>query len=472
MRRTTGVVSPTEKKYKAHANITNPRKSFTSWMADADLHLKARLEELQKENAALRARIQSGPATQNDEEPLVSGLSLHEYRRYGRQMIVPEFGALDSQLALKNASILVVGAGGLGCPALLYLSASGVGKIGIVDSDEVDVSNLHRQVMHATDTVGTPKVQSAQKYINRLNPNVKVTTYETMLTNTNAFDIVSAYDVVLDCTDNPATRYLINDVAVLCGKPIVSGSGLKTEGQLSVLNYSNVGPCYRCFYPKPPSSNFITSCKDGGVLGPCIGLVGVGMAVEAIKVLTGAYERCGAQFKPFLTMYSAYPYQQMRMFKMRPRQATCAVCGDSPIITRALIESHQIDYIAFCGKVNPNVLASHHRVTPQQYFDLVASSTPHILLDVRPQEQFAITALPHAIHIPWDPTLAKLDNIDKFLPATFDKNTDAIYVICRYGNDSQLATEKLHKLGFKHVKDIKGGLNQWSEDVDATIPIY
>lgn len=153
-------------------------------MADAELHLKARLEELQKENAALRARIQSGPATQNEdeEEPLVSGLSLHEYRRYGRQMIVPEFGALRSQLALKSASVLVVGAGGLGCPALLYLSASGVGKIGVVDSDEVDVSNLHRQIMHTTDTVGTPKVQSAQKYINRLNPNVKVATYETMLT--------------------------------------------------------------------------------------------------------------------------------------------------------------------------------------------------------------------------------------------------------------------------------------------------
>lgn len=434
--------------------------------------LERKIKELELENSSLKTKLLANGNTEVDSshlQPIINGLTLEEYKRYGRQMIVPEFGALDSQKSLKNLSVLVIGAGGLGCPALLYISAAGVGKIGIIDNDDVDASNLHRQVLHTTESVGIPKVESAKRYINKLNPNVEVDTYVTMLSNENAFDIISKYDLILDCTDNPATRYLINDVAVLCGKTIVSGSGLKTEGQLSVLNFESIGPCYRCFYPKPPSPNSVTSCKDGGVLGPCIGLVGVTMAVETLKCLTGAYTK--ESFKPFLSMYSAYPQQQLRVFKMRPKQKTCAVCGEAPVISREMIESNEINYIEFCGKLNPNVLKNEQRVTVNEYLKVYKSGSS-ILLDVRTTEQFLITSLPGSINVPWDPILNKADTVGQYFPSNFDKEIDSIYVICRYGNDSQLATEKLISLGYKNTKDIKGGLNKWSEEIDINFPVY
>ncbi|CAK7915291.1 adenylyltransferase and sulfurtransferase Uba4p [[Candida] anglica] len=433
--------------------------------------LEKRIRDLELENSRLRGECSSNPVENQDiKEDDESHLSLAEYKRYGRQMIVPEFGALEGQKLLKKSSILVIGAGGLGCPALLYISAAGVGTIGILDDDVVDVSNLHRQVLHTTESVGLPKVESARRYITKLNPFVKVETYITRISNENAFDIISKYDLILDCTDNPATRYLINDVSVLCGKTIVSGSGLKSDGQLSILNYQNQGPCYRCFYPKPPSPNSVTSCKDGGVLGPAIGLVGVTMALEAIKVLTGFY---GDNFKPFLSMYTGYPQQVLRVFKMRNKQKTCAVCGENPSITQDLITRNAIDYVEFCGKVNANVLTPEQRITVHEYKQsLDGANNSSILLDVRPKEQFSIISLPAAINIPWDPTLAKLDDIDSYLPTGFDKETDTIHIICRYGNDSQLATAKLIELGFKNVKDIKGGINKWSEEIDNTVPIY
>lgn len=443
-------------------------------MSDIE-QIKLRLQELELENELLKSKLEARAETRIESErsasPLIDSLSLDEYRRYGRQMIVPEFGSLDSQIKLKSSSVLVIGAGGLGCPALLYIAASGVGNIGIVDSDEVDVSNLHRQVLHTTESVGIPKVESAKRYINKLNPHVKVETYVTMITNDNAFDIVSKYDLILDCTDNPATRYLINDVCVLSNKPIISGSGLKTEGQLSILNYGDKGPCYRCFYPQPPSPNSVTSCKDGGVLGPCIGLIGVTMAVETIKILTNYYED-GKGFSPFLSMYSSYPQQQIRVFKMRSKQKTCSVCGDSPVITREMIVSNQIDYVEFCGKLDSNVLQENERISVKEYNTIHnGKACNSILIDVRPKEQFSIVSLPNSVHIPWDPIINKADNIDEYLPPNTSKE-DQIFVICRYGNDSQLATRKLLKLGYKNVKDVKGGLNKWSEVIDSKFPVY
>lgn len=404
-----------------------------------------------------------------------SHLTLEEYRRYGRQMIVPEFGSLDSQLKLKESKILVIGAGGLGCPALLYLSAAGVGTIGIVDDDEVDASNLHRQVLHTTKSVGMAKCESAKQYIQMLNPNVNVVSYPIRLNNSNAFDVIEPYDLVLDCTDAPAIRYLINDVCVLLSKTIVSGSGLKTDGQWTILNFQLYGPCYRCFHPKPPAEGSITSCQDGGVIGPAIGLIGISMALETIKVLTGYYTK--DNFKPFLCCFFGYQFQQYRVFKMRNRQATCQVCGDSPNITKEAIESNLIDYNEFCGQAVPYSLNSNLRVSVNEFNDHLKTidnnNNKTLLLDVRPKEQFNIASLPNFINVPWDFRSIKGFLFDELIPKDFNKEKDETFVICRYGNDSQMATRTLiDDYGFHNVKDIRGGLNAWSIKVDNTVPRY
>lgn len=381
-------------------------------------------------------------------------------------MIVPQFGSLPSQIKLKDSKILIVGAGGLGCPALLYLSAAGIGTIGIIDDDIVDISNLHRQVLHTSDMTGVHKCESARRYIAKLNPHVKVETYPFRLDNDNAFEIVGKYDLVLDCTDHPAIRYLINDVSVILGKTIISGSGLKSDGQLSILNFQNQGPCYRCFYPQPPSPDSVTSCSDGGVIGPAIGIVGVMMAMETIKVLTGFYT--AENFNPFLSIYSGYPQQQIRVFKMRKRQAGCVVCGNTPSVTRDLIQSNVINYDVFCGKAVQKPIAPEYRILPKEYQSKV--NREHVLIDVRPKEQFAITSLPNAINIEWDPIFRKADHIEELIPHV--SKDDPIYVVCRFGNDSQLAAQKLLDQGYTNVKDIIGGINRWSEEVDNKIPKY
>ncbi|EGW30880.1 uncharacterized protein SPAPADRAFT_142735 [Spathaspora passalidarum NRRL Y-27907] len=430
--------------------------------------LLARIATLELENSRLRKDKPQPDLPKPDPSSPTTTLSLDEYKRYGRQMIVPQFGSLPSQLRLKQAKILVVGAGGLGCPALLYLSAAGIGTIGIVDDDVVDISNLHRQVLHTSENVGMYKCESAKLYISRLNYHVNVETYPVRLTNDNAFSIVSKYDLVLDCTDHPAIRYLINDVCVILSKTIVSGSGLKSDGQLSVLNFQTYGPCYRCFYPQPPSPDSVTSCSDGGVIGPAIGLVGTSMAVETIKVLTGYYTR--ENFKPFLSVYSGYPFQQFRMFKMRGKQKSCEVCGEKPSVTRDKIESNELNYGVFCGRVTFPPLDKQYRILPSEYHDFVQNKK-HLLIDVRPKEQFAITSLPNSINIEWDPIFRKADSLTEYLPEGTSKD-DPIIVVCRFGNDSQLAAQKLINMNYSNVKDIIGGLYKWSDDVDDSIPKY
>ncbi|KAF8004143.1 hypothetical protein HF325_001591 [Metschnikowia pulcherrima] len=236
-------------------------------------NLRKRVAELEAENRLLKGEQLTENSAKNNvlvnETDTALPMSLEEYRRYGRQMIVPGFGSLQSQLKLRNAKVLVIGAGGLGCPALLYLCGAGIGKIGILDNDVVDESNLHRQVLHTTTSVGKLKCDSAKEYLLRLNPHVDLATHPIRLLNENAFDIISMYDLVVDCTDTPATRYLINDVCVILGKTIVSGSGVKTDGQITILNYKNTGPCYRCFHPKPPTAVLSSHVLGGGRVGPC-----------------------------------------------------------------------------------------------------------------------------------------------------------------------------------------------------------
>ncbi|KAM9928440.1 hypothetical protein OXX80_010013 [Metschnikowia pulcherrima] len=298
-------------------------------------NLRKKVAELEAENRRLKGEQLTENSAENNvlvnETDTALPMSLEEYRRYGRQMIVPGFGSLESQLKLRNAKVLVIGAGGLGCPALLYLCGAGIGKIGILDNDVVDESNLHRQVLHTTTSVGKLKCDSAKEYLQRLNPHVDLATHPVRLSNENAFQIISMYDLVVDCTDTPATRYLINDVCVILGKTIVSGSGVKTDGQITILNYKNTGPCYRCFHPKPPTPDSVPTCSEAGVLGPAIGLTGIALATETIKVVSDYYKD---NFTPFIAMYSAFPQQTMRVFKMRNRQASCAACGDQPSISK------------------------------------------------------------------------------------------------------------------------------------------
>lgn len=433
-------------------------------------HLQLRIRQLEEENQRLRNELEKKNTTPHYESSKEPDFCLEEFKRYGRQMIVPEFGSLLAQRKLKKASILVIGAGGLGCPALLYLAAAGIGRIGIVDNDTVDVSNLHRQVLHTSDNVGMLKCESAKKYLSLLNPHVDIVTHPIRLDNFNAFGIFNRYDLIVDCTDAPAVRYLINDVAVISGKTVVSGSGVKTDGQFTILNYQNKGPCYRCFYPQPPKPESVSSCGDAGVFGPAIGLTGISLATETIKVLTGHYND---SFKPFLALYSAYPQLVLRQFKMRGRQAGCKVCGTLPTITREAIEAGEINYEAFCGSVNSNVLTPEQRLNAAEAAERLGADNRSVLLDVRPLEQFEIANIDGSINADWALVLSRLHSLDSILPQTFDRAKDQLYVMCRYGNDSQLATRMLiEEFGVTNVRDIKGGINKWSEIVDKKIPKY
>lgn len=442
--------------------------------------LRLRVSQLELQNENLKRRLNSEEKNENEifenypqspqrNLPKNESLSLEEYRRYGRQMIVPEFGSLPSQLNLQRSKILVIGAGGLGCPALLYLAAAGIGEIGILDNDTVDESNLHRQVLHTTQSVGILKCDSAKNYLNKLNPNVKVTTHPVRLINENAFDIISQYMLIVDCTDTPATRYLINDVSVITGKTVVSGSGVRTHGQACIFNFENKGPCYRCFYPKPQKPESVSTCGDAGVFGPAIGLTGILLATEVIKVLTGYYD---GRFEPFLLLYSAYPQNLLRSFRMRGRKNDCALCGSHPTITRQNIECGMIDYNEFCGKISYFDTTPEERLSVTLGRERLQKDKRAILVDVRPKEQFLITSLANSINIEWERTLCRAQSITQYLPPHFNSEEDRIYVICRYGNDSRNAVKKFKALGFKNVFDLVGGIDRWSLEVDPRIPKY
>lgn len=393
-------------------------------------------------------------------------LDLDEYRRYGRQLIIGDVG-IEGQLALKNAKVLIVGAGGLGCPSAAYLAGAGVGTITIVDHDIVEESNLHRQICHTTSRVGVSKAQSLKLYIGELNPHVKVNIIESRFSHENAFDILSGHSVVLDCTDTPASRYLINDTAVLLGIPLVSASAVKTEGQLSIYNFSG-GPCYRCLFPQPPPAHTVLSCGDGGILGPVVGVMGVMQSVEAIKVITGHYTKSSKKFEPFLSIYSAYSAPPWRYVRVRGRKPNCLVCGDSPQITQEAIKSGEYSYLEFCGGLaQEDILSPSDRVQPSEYAEVVKSTTPHTLLDVRDPVQYAICSLPNSKNIPLAQLTTQTNNTDS------QNLVEPIYVVCRFGNDSQTAVRRLKEdYGYTHVKDMIGGIDKWSRDIDPTFPRY
>ncbi|KAI3332946.1 ThiF family protein [Ustulina deusta] len=458
--------------------------------------LKTQLAELEalpaRPSSEAPARDQATETRQEWTWPLKE----EEYARYGRQLVLPSVG-IRGQLRLKSAAVLVVGAGGLGCPAAAYLAGAGVGTLGVVDGDTVEASNLHRQIAHNTARVGRKKVDSLVEYCRALNPEVKYVGYDEHLTPRNAEDVMRAYDVVLDCTDHPTSRYLISDVCVLLGKPLVSASALRTDGQLIVLNNppaaqgsADGGPCYRCVFPKPPPADSVVSCGEGGILGPVVGVMGVLQALEAIKLIAagvgGENDRVPEEpLAPSLLLFSANSATPFRSIRMRSRRWNCFACAASSTLTLKELKAGSLDYVQFCGVTAPiNVLQADERISATYYKSILASGSEErsLLLDVREKEHFEIANIPGAINIPFSTFQTKsrpTANGDaphlEWLPE--DVGSDApIYVVCRVGNDSQLVTRKLKDMGLdrhgeRFIGDIKGGMKAWKREVDQTMPV-
>ena len=379
-------------------------------------------------------------------------LSNEEIRRYSRHLIMPEVG-MAGQRRLKQGSVLLIGSGGLGSPLALYLAAAGVGHIGLVDFDVVDESNLQRQIVHGTATVGKPKTASAQARMHDLNPFVEVTTYETQITSANALELLQPYDVIIDGTDNFPTRYLTNDASVLLGKPNVYGSIFRFEGQATVFSPKDGGPCYRCLYPEPPPPGLVPSCAEGGVLGVLPGVIGTIQATEAIKLITGIGETLVGR----LMLYEALA-MRFRELKLR-RNPACPVCGDHPTVTTL------IDYDQFCGIFpESSTLGSQDAITPVELAALLQSDERPYLLDVRNPYEVEIATIPGTDKlIPVDQLQERLNELDTALE---------MVVYCRSGVRSGRAVELLKSAGFRKLKNLTGGILRWSSDVDASVPRY
>ena len=376
-------------------------------------------------------------------------LTTDELRRYGRHLVLSEVGT-EGQRRLKNGRVLLVGAGGLGSPAALYLAAAGVGTIGLVDFDAVDITNLQRQVVHGTKDVGRPKLDSASDRIRDVNPNVHVERFDTALSSSNALEIARDFDVIVDGTDNFPTRYLVNDTCVILGKPNAFGSVLRFEGQASVFATKD-GPCYRCLFREPPPPGLVPSCAEAGVLGVLPGIVGTIQATEAIKLIL----RQGEPLIGRLLLIDALT-MQFRTIELR-RDPECPACG-----TREIREL--IDYDAFCG-VNGSTVSVGEivDVSPRELADRISRGDDIQLIDVREKWEWDIARIPGA-------TLVPLGSIVD-AASSLDRNRE-IVLYCKVGMRSLHAAEELADLGFTRLANLSGGISRWSEEVDPTVLRY
>jgi adenylyltransferase/sulfurtransferase len=383
-------------------------------------------------------------------EPVAAtALDKDEILRYSRHLIIPEVG-MEGQLKLKHARVLLVGAGGLGAPLGLYLAAAGVGRIGIVDFDVVDFTNLQRQVIHGTSDVGRKKLDSAADSMREINPNVRIDKFEVALTSENALEILKDYDLVVDGTDNFPTRYLVNDACVLLGKPNVYGSIFRFEGQATVFAYEG-GPCYRCLYPEPPPPGLVPSCAEGGVLGILPGTIGLIQATEAVKLILGIGEPLVGR----LLLYDALG-MRFRELKLR-RNPECPVCGDHPTVTKL------IDYQQFCGVVKTEAPVDTSDIDPVEVKAKLDRHDPFVLLDVREPHEYQICRIPGSVLIPLGDLPKRVGELD---PAS------EIVAHCKMGGRSAKAVEFLRQAGFRKVRNMKGGILAWSDRVDPTVPKY
>jgi adenylyltransferase/sulfurtransferase len=382
-------------------------------------------------------------------------LTSEEVQRYSRHLILPEVG-LDGQRKLKAARVLCVGAGGLGSPAALYLAAAGIGTIGVIDFDSVDMSNLQRQILHGTPDVGRSKLQSARDRLTALNPNVRVESYETALTSKNALEIFRGYDVILDGTDNFATRYLVNDACVLLEKPNAYGSIFRFEGQASVFA-TEQGPCYRCLYPEPPPPGLVPSCAEGGVLGVLPGVIGTVQATETIKLILGAPGTLIGR----LLLYDAWG-MRFRELKLR-RDPECPVCGDNPTVREL------IDYDQFCGVAPVAQAAAPAPDFETTVLDLkraIDAGRAPFILDVREPQEYQICKIPGSLLIPLGQVGSRVQEIE----AAADGRP--IVVHCKMGARSAKAVQLLRERGIDRAQNLKGGILAWIDQVDPKQPKY
>ena len=382
-------------------------------------------------------------------------LTNDEVQRYSRHLIMPEVG-VEGQLKLKAGSVLCIGAGGLGSPAALYLAAAGVGRIGIVDFDVVDFSNLQRQIIHGTPDVGRSKLASAKDRLLGLNPLIEIDTYETALSSKNALDLFKPYDIILDGTDNFPTRYLVNDACVILGKPNTYGSIFRFEGQASVFATKN-GPCYRCLYPEPPPPGLVPSCAEGGVLGVLPGIIGTIQATEAVKLIMGIGE-------PLIGRFLIYDALRMKFRELKlKKDPDCPVCGTHPTVTAL------IDYEQFCGvtpETEPTMSAQDNNETEIDVKELkrkMDAKEDFYLLDVREPNEFKIGRIPGSTLIPLGEVPQRYQEIPQ------DKE---IVVHCKMGGRSAKAAAFLRQQGFKSVKNLKGGILDWADKIDPSVPKY
>ena len=379
-------------------------------------------------------------------------LSRDEILRYSRHLLIPEVG-LEGQRKLKNSSALIIGTGGLGSPVALYLAAAGIGRIGLVDYDVVDSSNLQRQVIHGTSTVGKLKVESARDKLVDLNPDIQIELYNEPYTSENALRIAADYDIILDGTDNFPTRYLTNDVAVFLGKPNVYASIYRFDGQVSVF-YAKEGPCYRCLFPEPPPPGLVPSCAEGGVLGVLPGTIGTLQATEALKVLLGIGEPLIGKLLLYNALDMSFDFVKLK------KNPNCRVCGPNADVKEL------IDYEEFCG------VPSHDHeegsagggwdITVTELAERVKSN--HLkLIDVREPHELEISRIPNAVNIPLGQLAARLSELD---------SAEEMVLFCKSGSRSARGLELLASAGFKKVKNLKGGINAWAREVDKSLPVY
>jgi adenylyltransferase/sulfurtransferase len=373
--------------------------------------------------------------------------------RYSRHLLIPEVG-LEGQRKLKAASVLVIGTGGLGSPVSLYLAAAGIGRLGLVDYDVVDASNLQRQVIHGTAGIGTLKVESARKRMLDLNPDIQVDIYNEPFTSANARAIADSYDLIIDGTDNFPTRYLTNDLCVLTGKPNVYGSIYRFDGQVSVFDAQR-GPCYRCLFPEPPPPGLVPSCAEGGVLGILPGTIGTLQATEALKLILGIGDPLIGRLLLYNALDMSFEFVNLR------KNPKCKVCGPNPEVTDL------IDYEAFCGVPGHD----HEEGSAGVDWDISAAQLAerlrkgnHLrLLDVREPHELQISHLDGSTVIPLGQLAARLSELD---------SAEEMVVFCKAGTRSARALELLLSAGFRKVKNLKGGINAWAREIDSNLPIY
>jgi adenylyltransferase/sulfurtransferase len=377
-----------------------------------------------------------------------------EIARYSRHLIMPVV-TLDGQKRIKAASVLCIGTGGLGSPIALYLAAAGIGRMGLVDYDIVDFSNLQRQILHGTEDVGRKKLNSARDRIKSINPNVQVDLHDMMFRSENAMQLVQDYDIVIDGTDNFPTRYLSNDVCVLSKKPNIYGSIFRFDGQCTVFAPHLGGPCYRCMFPEPPPPGMVPSCAEGGVLGVLPGIIGVMQAIEAIKMIIGIGDSLIGRLVSFDALKLRF-----KEFKIR-KDPNCPICGDNPTIHEL------IDYDQFCGVPQADAEAAKEldvpTITATELKTKFDRNERFVLVDVREPFEYDISRIPGSKLIPLGELPARLSELD---------SADDIVLHCKVGGRSAKALRILQEAGFRKLNNLQGGITAWSDEVDPSIPKY